>query len=381
MSLIECVVESGTIEMKLRFAKGLAITLLVMYVAASIADGIRLHAMAVQGSPGNVGPEELYRRVLPSVLTVRADLTDGSVSQGSGFLALGENLAVTAWHVVKGARRVTVRFADKEEFEATGIVDKDESRDLALLRVRVAGRPILMIAPTPPAVGSRVYAIGSPRGLEFSISDGLVSQIRQGDSGTKFVQFSAPASPGSSGGPLVNIDGQIVGVVDAQFTDGQNLNLAVSSTYVQGFDRTLPTQSWPVKETQTPIATTSTFPRLWRSLSSGTTKAIRIDGDYLYIETELPNERKAAGNFVIAELKKNGSTYEGRTRSRLSCSWDRLTQGTNVCSDDTAIEITLLTPSRIEGWAMAHPQGTAFDCGRCRYSKPARKEVFTWIPQ
>jgi len=188
-------------------------------------------------------PEQIYKEALPSVLTLMVEKKDGTLSQGSAFLAMDHGLAVTAWHVVEGAKRVVAKFATEEEFEVSGIVDKDEKRDLAIIRVKVFGRPLMKMVGDDPPVGSRAYVIGAPEGLEYSISDGLVSQVRTFE-GIKVYQFTCPASPGNSGGPLVNEEGEAIGVVSFQYLRGQNLNFAIPSAYVLGLDRSLPTQVW-----------------------------------------------------------------------------------------------------------------------------------------
>src|SRR4249920_1484720 len=81
-------------------------------------------------------PEELYERVLPSVMTLRVETRDGENFVGTAFLALDEGIAVTAWHVVSDATRVTAKFSDNKNFEVEGVVDKNEHKDLALLKVK-----------------------------------------------------------------------------------------------------------------------------------------------------------------------------------------------------------------------------------------------------
>lgn len=188
-------------------------------------------------------PEQIYKQSLPSVMTLKVELKAGGAASGTAFLALKEGMAVTCWHVIEGAKRVTARFSDGEEFEVTGLIDRDEKRDLALIRVKVAGRPLLSVATADPPIGTRAYAIGAPRGLEFSISDGLVSQVRT-EKGRKEVQISCPVSPGNSGGPVIGADGKVIGVVSYGRTDGQNLNFAISSSYAAAFDTSLSTQTW-----------------------------------------------------------------------------------------------------------------------------------------
>ncbi|RYG43696.1 hypothetical protein EON79_16490, partial [bacterium] len=88
----------------------------------------------------------VYKAVLPSVMTLEVKTRKGEVVTATAFHALKEGYAVTCWHAVRDAASVTVKFADGEEYEATGIVDKDEKRDLAILRTRAIGKPLLAIA-------------------------------------------------------------------------------------------------------------------------------------------------------------------------------------------------------------------------------------------
>lgn len=165
-------------------------------------------------------------------------------------------MAVTAWHVVQDAKRVVAKFSTGEEFEVSGIVDKDEARDVAVIRVKVFGRPSLPTIATDPPIGAKAFVIGSPKGLDFSFSDGLVSQIQTLD-GVKQYQFTCAASPGNSGGPLINAKGEVIGVVSWQLRDSQNLNFAVPITYVLGLDLSLPTQPWETVKSNGPIVAKS----------------------------------------------------------------------------------------------------------------------------
>jgi serine protease Do len=177
-------------------------------------------------------PEEIYARLLPSVMTLKVINTAGERFTGSGFLAVDEGLAVTAWHVLFDAVEVTAIFADGQHVEVLGVVDKDEARDLALIKLnKTTGRPLAKIATTAPRVGARAYVIGAPKGFAFSIADGLVSQIRTlGD--VPQYQISCPLSTGNSGGPLVNERGEVVGVASWSKIDAQNVNFAAPSDYL-----------------------------------------------------------------------------------------------------------------------------------------------------
>jgi WD40 repeat protein len=188
---------------------------------------ISLHAWPVVAPDG----ESVYKGAVRSVMTLEVETTTGQRTGGTAFLALRRGVAVTAWHVVSDARRIKARFSDGRETVVTRILDKDEERDLAVLELADSGsRPLLRIASDDPPVGSRVYLLGAPEGLEFSISEGIVNQIRRLD-GTKLIQYSAPTNPGNSGGPLLDAKGNVIGVCVFLLRDSQNLNFAVKAWY------------------------------------------------------------------------------------------------------------------------------------------------------
>lgn len=134
--------------------------------------------VSVQAAAQDLRPEDIYAKAVPSIATLRIEKADGTVGLATAFLALQDGVAVTAWHVVNGATRATAKFPDGEEFEVSGLIDRDVIRDVALIRVKVSGRPLLQFTTKESAVGSKTYVLGSPQGLEFTISDGLVSQIQ-----------------------------------------------------------------------------------------------------------------------------------------------------------------------------------------------------------
>lgn len=179
--------------------------------------------------------EQLYETKAPSVVTLSVERANGNSGSGTAFLALSDNLAVTAWHVVKGAQSVTAKFCDGSEIKVAGIVDKNEEYDVALLRLESGSRHPLALATSEPKVGSKAFVIGSPKGLDFSISDGIISQTPYfGD--TKLLQFTCPVSAGNSGGPLFNTAGEVVGVVSWQLKDAQNLNFAIPASVIGKLD-------------------------------------------------------------------------------------------------------------------------------------------------
>jgi S1-C subfamily serine protease len=169
--------------------------------------------------------EKIYEKSLPSVLTLRVENKAGDRYVGSAFLAVKEGIAVTAWHVIYDAVKVTAKFADGANCEVLGFVDYDETKDVALIRVDAKSRPLMNIATSKPLVGARTYVIGSPKGYEFSISDGLLSQVQKVDGFNQY-QVSCPFSPGNSGGPILNSRGEVIGIAAWTRNGAQNVNFA-----------------------------------------------------------------------------------------------------------------------------------------------------------
>ena len=170
---------------------------------------------------------QIAARVLPSVVLVTTACADtGEVSYGSGFV-IRPGLVATNKHVVEcgTASRVKPGGASAERAVASRWLDPE--RDLALLHVPSLTAPPLPLADTSLlAVGDDIYAAGNPRGFEGTFTRGVVSAIRARD---ELVQFDAPISPGSSGGPVVDARGRVVAITTALHRDAQNLNFAIPS--------------------------------------------------------------------------------------------------------------------------------------------------------
>jgi S1-C subfamily serine protease len=178
--------------------------------------------------------EEVARMSFRStVLLVMEDSTGQPVSFGSGFFVRDRDIATNV-HVVAGAARGYAKLVgQKAKFAIEGVTAVDAERDLVLLRISEIGAPALVIGRSDVLqVGESVYAVGNPRGLEGTFSKGNISSIRE--LGTdKLLQITAPISPGSSGGPVLNGKAEVIGVSVATFKDGQNLNFAIPSTYLK----------------------------------------------------------------------------------------------------------------------------------------------------
>jgi S1-C subfamily serine protease len=174
---------------------------------------------------------------LPSVVVLIArDANGKAVTLGSGFFVTSRIVA-TNLHVIEDASRVTARLlnGNKNEYEINGTVAIDEENDLVLLRAQTGVEPDLERYLDPIAkplslaknnrgqIGDEVYVIGNPEGLEGTFSQGIISAFR----GTDYIQITAPISPGSSGGPVIDHYGEVIGVATSFSKEGQNLNFAI----------------------------------------------------------------------------------------------------------------------------------------------------------
>jgi S1-C subfamily serine protease len=177
-------------------------------------------------------PEKLYRKALPSVMTLEVQNVAGERFVGSAVLVLADDVAITAWHVVCDARSVWATFADGQRVKVVGCLDNDAARDIALVKLE-KGLPHrrAVLCPELQAVAARAYVIGAPKGFDFSISDGLISQVRLVDGFPQY-QLSCPISPGNSGGPVLNDRGEVVGITSWTKADAQNVSFAVPSREV-----------------------------------------------------------------------------------------------------------------------------------------------------
>jgi S1-C subfamily serine protease len=178
-------------------------------------------------------PQDVARRMFPkTVMITTLDQKGRPLAIGSGFV-LKPGFIVSNFHVVDGSGSGFVKVVgDRGKYKILGVAAKDELRDLVILSVEGLAVDGAVLSQRPNVdVGETVFAIGNPRGLEGTFSQGIVSSVRDFDDLT-LLQITAPISPGSSGGPIVDEKGEIVGVAVATFRGGQNLNFAIPVKHV-----------------------------------------------------------------------------------------------------------------------------------------------------
>lgn len=186
-----------------------------------------------QNTSQQLTPREIARMTLPSVvLVVMTNSASDEVTYGSGFFVKPDVVA-TNFHVIEKANKGYVRIVGEEtKYEVIGVVGVDRSNDLALLKLRgVTGRPLPVVEDAAVAVGDSVFAVGNPKGLEGTFSQGIISSIRR-DKQDSVLQITAAISPGSSGGPVLDASARVIGVAVGQIEGGESLNFAIPASYL-----------------------------------------------------------------------------------------------------------------------------------------------------
>jgi S1-C subfamily serine protease len=214
------------------------------YLCAILALFALAHAAPGQTPPPatDLSSEDVIARVAPSVAMILTGQGAGRLSGiGTGVIVRPDGVLITAYHVIQNAQEVQVRLKNGEIYDHVQLVGVDERRDVAAIRIPAADLPTLAVAPLDEArPGEAVYIVSNPSGLAWSASAGVLSAVRPVEevssstmSGYRVLQFTAPVSPGSSGGALVDSKGRLLGIV-AFSKQGEALNFAIPLEPVLG---------------------------------------------------------------------------------------------------------------------------------------------------
>src|SRR5579883_1798967 len=157
-------------------------------------------------------PAEIAAKNTPAIVSIRTER-----AMGTGFIVNKDGLIATNLHVVfGGGARVIVTLSDGREYPVISVTNGSRKHDLVILRIAAKNLPVLKLGDSDAIrPGDPIVAIGHPLGLEDTVSNGLVSATRTVDDDLKVLQISAPIAPGSSGGPIFNDRGEVIGVATA----------------------------------------------------------------------------------------------------------------------------------------------------------------------
>ncbi|MEO0136971.1 MAG: tetratricopeptide repeat protein [candidate division WOR-3 bacterium] len=176
------------------------------------------------------GLNPIIKNVQPSVASILTyDIEGKNIGQGIGFFISQNGDIITAYHVLLGASSAEIKTIDGKRYPIVTIVAEDVESDLIRASVDIPQKFVhtLKIGDSIPDVGEKVIVIGNTLELERTVSDGIISTVRETPKFGKIIQITAPISSNSSGSPVLNINGEIIGVATFQLTEGQNCNFAI----------------------------------------------------------------------------------------------------------------------------------------------------------
>jgi hypothetical protein len=197
-----------------------------------------LFAQSQMKEPATTGTlaGEIYKKASPAVVLIETLNEKHEVAAaGSGFLVSSDGKILTNYHVIAHTKEATVRLANKDAYDSVDVLDIDKRKDIALIKIKAVDLPFLAVGKSSTVdIGDPVFSLSTPLGVfQNTLSDGIVSGIRAGD-GYRYFQVTAPISHGSSGSPIFNAKGEVIGIAAMTISEGQNLNFAIPIDYAKG---------------------------------------------------------------------------------------------------------------------------------------------------
>lgn len=336
-------------------------------------------AIAVAQGPGSAS--EVFKKASPSLVTIStADWF------GSGVLIEASGVVVTNLHVIRGAEKATVRLANGDAYDDVGVVDVDARKDLALLKIKGFKLPAAALGDSDEVeIGQRVYAIGAPKGLELTISEGIVSGRRDSGEGHQLLQTSAALSSGSSGGGLFDQAGRLIGITTSKIVEGENLNFAVPVNYVRGILGV--TTRWSLAELKTHLVATNQSAGATASPMTRALEVPRLAKFYTNTNGNIAVVEQAGEGNVRVSFSTGGFVYGSAVLQ-----WDAAKKGfvgkgthktfcggydKRVWDAPVEQEIFLLNDNVIrDRWT--HPERV--DCGRGVVRSYSPQEILWYVP-
>ncbi|HEX5724063.1 MAG TPA: S1C family serine protease, partial [Longimicrobiaceae bacterium] len=202
---------------------------------AAVMLGVALAAAPAAGQAPEAAraPRDIAAGAHAALLVIYALTAAGdTLGTGTGFAVSHDGLFVTNLHVIEVAERLRVESLEGHAYGRVSLVATDAPHDLAVLRVEGTLRPLALGRDDDAQVGDAVFVMGNPLGMNGTFTDGMVSGKRPVE-GVAMLQISAPISPGSSGGPVMDAQGRVIGVATLILAGGQNINLAVPVRYLR----------------------------------------------------------------------------------------------------------------------------------------------------
>ncbi len=264
---------------------------------------------------------QISEKSAPSVFYIEVyDSQSKVLGSGSGFFISSSGVAVTNYHVIEDTAAAQITTTNGRKYNVSDVIACDENLDVAIIRVEkksttgetVSGFPTLTMANSDDIItGQTVYAIGSPVGLQNTISNGIISNVKQVVGDETFIQITAPISHGSSGGALVNEYGEVIGITSAGIDEAQNIGFAIPINIIKSFDTNA--KGVPYRE----------------FASSSSSFVLEVSSEYIDIEVGETFEL-----LVYAEGKGDDWSiyWDTEDDNLISCEWgDWLEDYENIC--------------------------------------------------
>ncbi len=338
-----------------------------------------LPGMAIAGERHSAS--EVFKKASSSLVTISTEDWFGS-----GVLIDGSGVLVTNLHVIRGAEKASVRLASGDTYDDVRVIDVDVRKDLALLKIRGVELPVALFANSDDVeIGARVYAIGAPKGLELTISEGIVSGRRDSVEGYKLLQTSTALSSGSSGGGLFDEDGRLIGITTSKVEDGESLNFAIPVNYVR--DMLAVTARWTLAELKAHLVAIDGQSESSPSAAAAPGSVPRLTKFYTNTYGDIAVVDQASDGLVRISFSSRGFTYGSAVLQ-----WDAdrkgfVGKGTHktVCgSSDSGVwdapvdrEIVLLNGTLLrDRWT--HP--VKVDCKKGVVRSYSPQEVLWYVP-
>ena len=357
-----------------------------------------LVALPICASLQNIDTARLFKQDSAAVVLIISQKSGSPVGQGTGILVSKDGTIVSALHILEGADSAVVKLRNGDVYDSVSVVAFDPRRDLIVLKISGFDLPTLPLGNSNEAKeGDPVAMISNPKGLEGSITQGIISAVREiGDLGFKVIQTTAAASPGSSGGAILNASGELIGILSFKVVGGENLNFGIPVNYARGMLDSR--ESFPIAQLESRIAEVplkaasqlqtakpSDISGDWKSLTSGATRRVRLEEGHAYVERVVTEEQSKLGIFQLCDLTAREGRYEGTCRYQFVTRWydkRHYQWRTRACQSQRQMEFTKYSPSRIEGRAEEKGRGEKWsgkDNSDCGERFPLKWEDFVWI--
>jgi len=174
---------------------------------------------------------DLVQRSKPCIIIINTyDKNGKEIALGTGFFIDSNGTALSNYHVFEGAVTATITTFDGNKYSVNNVISQSKEMDILKFSISHPTQkkfPFLKLAQTKPHEGEDVYVIGNPQGLEYSVSNGIVSSLRFDEKIGQILQTTTPISHGNSGSPLINMNNEVVGIISFSLLEGQNLNFAI----------------------------------------------------------------------------------------------------------------------------------------------------------